>query len=169
MCSQSQVLGWRQGFNGERMGVDSQGGSHWALASQMLLPESQPRPQNSWTLSSSPGEAARSMPSVGTRSYVGSRILPALHMPLSHFLRQSFRKWSPLLSNESISRIVFPYWQPIFRCDCDRTPSHHGPTNLLLSRGSTSPQVPLSRTWRWGPLGCPRRAPSGGQAWCGQF
>ena len=42
-------------------------------------------------LSTFPGEAARSLPSVGTQSYVGSRILPALPMPKSHFLRQSFR------------------------------------------------------------------------------
>ena len=148
MCSQSQVPGWRQGFNGERMGVDSPGGSLCALASKMLLTESQPHPQISWTLSSFPGETARSLPSVGTRSYVGSRILPALHLPQSHFLRQSFKKWSPSRSNESISRILFPYCQLIFRCDCDRTPIQHVPTNLLLSRGRTSPQVSLSRTWR---------------------
>ena len=35
----------------------------------MLLTESLPRPSVSWTLSSFPGEAARSLPSVGTRSY----------------------------------------------------------------------------------------------------
>ena len=78
----------------------------------MLLTQSQPHPQISWTLSSFPGEAARSLPSVGTRSYVGSRIVPALHMPQLHFLRQSFRKWSPSLSNESISRILFPSDSP---------------------------------------------------------
>ena len=33
---------------------------------------------------------------------------------------------------------------------------HHVPTNLLLLRGRTSPQVPLSRTWRWGQLALPR-------------
>ena len=32
-----QIPGWRQGFNRERMGVDSHGGPLWALASQMLL------------------------------------------------------------------------------------------------------------------------------------
>ena len=32
-----------------------------------------------------------SLPSVGTRSYVGPRILPALPMPQSNFLKQSFR------------------------------------------------------------------------------
>ena len=64
--------------------------------------------QISWTLSSFPGEATRSLPSVGTRSYVGSRILLTLHMPQSHFLRQSFRKWSPTLFNESTSVILFP-------------------------------------------------------------
>ena len=63
-------------------------------------------------LFSFPGEPARSLPSVGTRSYVGFRILTALHMPQSHFLRQSFRKWGPSLSNESISRMYFPTNSP---------------------------------------------------------
>ena len=73
-------------------------------------------------LSSFPGEAARSLPSVRTRSYVGSRILPALHMPQSHFLRQSFRKWSPSHFYEITSGILFTCSQPVLRCDCDRTP-----------------------------------------------
>ena len=42
-------------------------------------------------LFSFPGEAARSLPSGGTRSYVGPRTLPALPMPQSHFLKHSFR------------------------------------------------------------------------------
>ena len=40
--------GWRQGLDGERMGVDSHGGCLSALASQMLLTTSQPHPQISW-------------------------------------------------------------------------------------------------------------------------
>ena len=43
------------------------------------------------------------------RSVDEAGILAAFHMPQSQFLRQSFRKWIPSLSNESISRIVFPY------------------------------------------------------------
>ena len=62
MCTQSQVRGWKLGFNGEKMRVDSPGGWLWPLASEMLLTTSQPRPQISWTLSSFPGEDARSLP-----------------------------------------------------------------------------------------------------------
>ena len=78
----------------------------------MLLTETQPRPQISWILSSIPGEAARSLSSGGTRSDVGSRILPALHLPQSHFLTQSFRKWSPSLSNERAPGSYFPTDSP---------------------------------------------------------
>ena len=74
----------------------------------MLLTESQPRPQISWILFSIPGEAARSLPSVGTQSYVGSRILPALHMPQSHFLTQSFRNGVPRSPMKASQGSYFP-------------------------------------------------------------
>ena len=78
----------------------------------MLLTESQPRPQISWTLCSFPGEAARSLPSVRKRSYVGSRILPALHMPQSHFLRQSFRNGVPPSPMKASQGSYFPTDSP---------------------------------------------------------
>ena len=108
----------------------------------MLVTTSQPRPQISWTLSSFPGEANRSLPSVGTRHYVGSRILPAIHMPQSHFLRQLFRKWSPSLFNEGTSGILFPCSQPVLRCERDRntrSPLAHQPAPAQREKLPSSP------------------------------
>ena len=59
-------------------------------------------------LSSCPGEAARSLPSVGTRSYVGYRILPALPINQPHFFRQSFRKQSLPLESKHLRKSISP-------------------------------------------------------------
>ena len=103
-------------------------------------------------LSFCPGEAARSLPSVGIRSYVGSRILPALPIHQLHFFRQSFRKQSPSLLNQNTSGSA----SLSSGVTVTGLPGHHVPTNLFLPRGRTSSQVPRPPTWRQGQLVLPR-------------
>ena len=120
-------------------------------------------------LLSFPGEAARSLPSVGTQSYVGPRILPALPMPQSHFLKQSFSNGVPPTSMKAPQGSYFPADSPSSGVTVTGPPGHHVPSNLLLLRGRSSlkshfPAHGDDGTWR-----CPGRAPSGGLAWCGQL
>ena len=108
MCSQSQVGGGGKalmegGWVWTLMGANSE---RWPPRSFSQHPSLVHRSPG--LLSSFPGEAARSLPSVGTGSYVGSMILPAVPMTQSHFFRHSFRNWSLSLFNESTSGIVFP-------------------------------------------------------------
>ena len=72
-------------------------------------------------------------------------------------------------TEQSTSGNLLPHCQPVLRCDRVRTTGHNVPTNILLPRGRTSPQVPLPCTWRWGQLALPRKGSSVGKAWCGQL
>ena len=58
----------------------------------------------------------------------------------------------------------FPADSPSSGVTVTGPPGHHMPTNLLLPRGRTSPQVPLPCIWRWGHLALPRK---GSQWWPG--
>ena len=99
-------------------------------------------------LSTFPGEAARYLPSVGTRSYVGSRILPPspCDNPTS----------SGSHSENGVPRSLMKAPQGSYFAVDSQSSSvtvtgplgHHMPNNLLLLRGRMSPQVPLSHTWR---------------------
>ena len=99
------------------------------------------------------------------------RQLPSTHMPTTlctdlHRGRRRPSIWQSSFhtgTEQSTSGILLPHCQPVLRCDLVRTTGHNLPTNMLLPRGRTSAQVPLSCTWRWEQLELPRKGSSGGK------
>ena len=120
-------------------------------------------------ISSFPGEAARYLPSVGTRSYVGSRILPALYMPQSHFLRQSLRKCSPCSPMKASQGSYFPTDSPSSGVTLTGPQVSTCPPTCSCQEGVPPLKSHFHSHGDEGIWRCPRRVPSGGQAWCGQL
>ena len=105
----------------------------------MLLTTSQSGPHISWT----PFLFSRRNCQISAFSrHPKLRGIQDSPMLQSHFLRQSFRKWSPTLFNESTSGILFPYCQPVLRCDRYRTPRSPHAHQPAPAQGENLPSSP---------------------------
>ena len=162
--------GWQQGFDGERMGVDSHGGWLWALASQMLLITSQPRPQISWTpfhfyrRSCQISAFSRNSKLCGIQDSASHpHATIALPQAVIQIMESLTLQWKHLRDTISLLTAHPPVclWQDPQVTTC--------PTTCFCSEGerpfkSHFPAHEDEGTWH-----CLGRAPSGGIAWCSQL
>ena len=110
------------------------------------------------------GEAARSLPSVGTRSYVGPRILPALPMPNPTSSSSHSDNGVPHSSMKAPQGFYFPADSPSSGVTVTGPPGHPCPPTCFCSQGERPLKSHFPAHGDEGTWPCPQRAPSGGLA-----